>query len=158
LNQIILEQRPRVGSGLPRGVLYGAVALVSFALIASSVSQITGIGGVRMIEAEAAETLALKFEDRADGGVLIKEAADARTIYRVEPGTNGFIRATMRGLAMERKRDGVGEKTPFLLIHWTDGTISLEDPATSRKVDLDAFGPTNAAAFAQLFAARRRLR
>jgi putative photosynthetic complex assembly protein len=158
LSQIILEQRPRVGSGLPRGVLYGAIALVGFALIASSYSHVTGIGGVRMTEAKAAETLALKFEDRADGAVLIKEAADERPIYRVEPGTNGFIRATMRGLAMERKRDGVGEETPFLLIHWTDGTVSLEDPATSRKVDLDAFGPTNAAAFAQLFAARRRLR
>jgi hypothetical protein len=37
------------------------------------------------------------------------------------------------------------------LTRWSDGTVSLEDAATRRRVNLDAFGPDNARAFAQLF-------
>jgi putative photosynthetic complex assembly protein len=111
-----------------------------------------------MIEASAVETLSLKFEDRADGSISIRDAGDGKIIYRVAPGTNGFIRATMRGLASERKRDGMGDAQPFLLVHWSDGTVSLKDPMTARKIDLDAFGPSNTRAFAQLFAARRQVK
>jgi putative photosynthetic complex assembly protein len=132
------------------------MALVGFALAASGFVRLTGMGDVEMTETKAVEALHLRFEDRPDGSVLVKNADDGRAIYRVMPGTNGFIRATMRGLAMERKRDGIGEEKPFFLIHWADGTVSLEDPTTARKIDLDAFGPTNAKAFAQLFAARRQ--
>ena len=34
------------------------------------------------------------------------------------------------------------------------GSLTLVDPATSERVDLESFGPTNAAVFAQLLAAR----
>jgi hypothetical protein len=36
------------------------------------------------------------------------------------------------------------------LIRWANGTLSLEDPETGRKVPLDAFGPDNAGAFAAI--------
>ena len=74
-------------------------------------------------------------------------------IYVVAPGTNGFIRGTMRGLVQERKRSGIDDSAPFLLTRWNDGTLSLKDPATGRRVNLDAFGPTNVGAFAQFFSA-----
>ena len=80
-----------------------------------------------------------------------------KVIHVIAPGTNGFIRATMRGLTRERIRSGVGAEPPFLLTHWSDGTISLEDKTTGRRIGLDAFGPTNSAAFAQLFTSRRAL-
>jgi hypothetical protein len=35
-----------------------------------------------------------------------------------------------------------------------DGRLTLQDPATGRNLDLLAFGPTNAALFARLLAAR----
>jgi putative photosynthetic complex assembly protein len=60
----------------------------------------------------------------------------------------------VRGLAQEREREGIGRETPFVLTHWSDGTLSLADSAIGRRVNLDAFGPTNAQAFAQLFSAR----
>ncbi len=34
---------------------------------------------------------------------------------------------------------------PFTLTRWRDGTLSLADEATGRRIDLDAFGPTQAA-------------
>ncbi len=74
-----------------------------------------------------------------------------RSIYTIAPETNGFMRATMRGLVRERKRSGIGDATPFLLTRWDDGRMSLEDTTTGRRVPLEAFGQTNAGAFAHLF-------
>ncbi len=74
----------------------------------------------------------------------------------VAPGTNGFLRGTMRGLARERKRQGVGPELPFRMIGRADGKLTLEDPGTGRRVDLGSFGPTNAAVFAQLMATALR--
>ncbi len=37
----------------------------------------------------------------------------------------------------------MGAETPFRLTRWSDGRLSLDDPATDRHVDLEAFGPTN---------------
>jgi putative photosynthetic complex assembly protein len=42
-----------------------------------------------------------------------------------------------------------------MLTRWADGRISLEDPETGRVIELDAFGPTNGEAFAQLLTAGR---
>ena len=73
-------------------------------------------------------------------------------VETVAPGTNGFLRGTMRGLARERKRQGIGAELPFRMIGRADGRLTLEDPGTGRRVDLGSFGPTNAAAFARLMA------
>jgi putative photosynthetic complex assembly protein len=132
----------------------GAATLVGFALLASGAARMTDLGTLHMQRGAAAATLQLRFEDQDDGGVAVRDAGDGKVIYVVAPGTNGFIRATLRGLTRERIRSGVGGETPFALIRWSDGTMSLEDSTTGRKIALDAFGPTNAAAFAQLFAAR----
>jgi len=71
----------------------------------------------------------------------------------VAPGTNGFLRGTLRGLARERKRQGIGPEAPFRLTAHDDGRLTLADPATGRRVDLESFGPTNAAVFSQLLVA-----
>ena len=139
---------------VPRSLLGGAAALIAFTFLASGFAHITDIGAVHMPVAQPVETLRLRFVDDTDGGVGVIDAGDGKRIYTVQPGANGFIRATLRGLTRERRRVGVGEEPPFRLIHWNDGTLSLEDSTVGRKIGLDAFGPTNAQAFAQLFAAR----
>jgi putative photosynthetic complex assembly protein len=144
------------GGGAPKGVLTGAALLVLFALGASGFARISDVGTLHMPAREAVETLALRFEDRADGSIAVQDANDAHVIFSVEPGTNGFIRSTLRGLARERRRSGLDGATPFKLTHWNDGTLSLDDNATGRSVNLDAFGPSQSAAFAQLFAAGGR--
>ena len=65
-------------------------------------------------------------------------------MYVVAPGTNGFLRGVLRGLARERKLERSAIEPPFRLTRWADGRLSLEDPATGRRIDdLEAFGPTN---------------
>jgi putative photosynthetic complex assembly protein len=142
--------------GVPRGILRGAAILIGFALLAAGVARQTDVGTLHMPAASAIDTLALRFEDRTDGSVAVSDARDGSPIYVVQPGAYGFIRSTLRGLARERRRADFDATTPFTLTRWSDGTVSLEDATTNRRVNLDAFGPDNARAFAQLFDERRR--
>jgi putative photosynthetic complex assembly protein len=143
------------GRGLPKGVLFGALGLIGFTLAASGAARYTGVGRVHLPPSTAVETLQLRFEDENNGAVAVRDASDGKIIYTVAPETNGFIRATMRGLTRERVRSA---EVPFALTHWSDGTMSLLDPTDGRRVSLEAFGPTNAQAFAQLFADRDQTR
>ncbi|HEY8125524.1 MAG TPA: photosynthetic complex assembly protein PuhC [Methylocystis sp.] len=142
--------------GVPRPILRGAGLLIVFALLATGLARFTGVGAVHMPAQNSVESLALLFEDRNDGSIIVRDASDGALFYTVQPGAYGFIRSTMRGLARERRRSGLDASTPFALTRWSDGTVSLEDSATGRRVNLDAFGPDNARAFAQLFTERRR--
>jgi putative photosynthetic complex assembly protein len=140
--------------GMPRGVLICAGMLIAFAIVGASVGRFSGLGSVHAPAANVVQSLALRFEDQANGSVVVRDAGDGAVIYTIAPGTNGFMRATLRGLAQERKRSDIGDSAPFRLVHWDDGRMTLEDATTGRRVALDAFGPTNAKAFAQLFSAR----
>ena len=148
----------RPSRGMPRGVLVCATALIAFAIAGASVGRISGLGTLHAPAANAVDSLALRFEDRPDGSVLVRNAKDGAIIYTIAPGTNGFMRATLRGLAQERKRSDIGDSAPFRLVHWDDGRMTLEDATTGRRVALEAFGPTNAQAFAQLFSAKGGVR
>ena len=66
------------------------------------------------------------------------------------------MRGVLRGLARDRRADGIGRSPPFRLTRWADGRLSLDDPATGRHVDLEVFGPTNAGAFAEILTASNR--
>jgi putative photosynthetic complex assembly protein len=141
----------RTSPGMPKQVLVGAAALIALALMGATAARLTGVGKTRMPDASPVQSLSLRFDDEQTGSVLVRRANDNAVIYTIAPETNGFMRATLRGLAQERRRSGIGEATPFLLTRWSDGRLSLDDPTTGRDVALEAFGETNAGAFAQLF-------
>jgi putative photosynthetic complex assembly protein len=131
-------------------VLRAAAAMVVAVVLVVAFVRLTGIGVVRTPEPQVVEQRELRFADRSDGSIEVFDAGDGTLVHTVEPGTNGFLRGTMRGLARERKRQGIGEAVPFRLLAHDDGRMTLEDPATGRRIDLGSFGPTNAAVFAQL--------
>jgi putative photosynthetic complex assembly protein len=60
------------------------------------------------------------------------------------------LRSTLRALARERHRENIGPQAPFVLVGRTDGRLTLLDPSTGQRIDLEAFGPSNAAVFASL--------
>jgi len=134
----------------PRGALLGALALVGFALLAVVAARLAGFGETRMPAASPVEARALHFHDRSDGAVAVRDAGSGRLVALLAPGTNGFVRGVMRGLARGRRLQGAGPEAPFRLTRWSDGRLSLEDAQTGRRIELDAFGPTNAGAFARL--------
>jgi putative photosynthetic complex assembly protein len=143
-----------IGPAFPRGALLGAAALVTIAIVAATAGRLTGIGASHMPDGTAVESRDLRFADRSDGAVVITEAGSDRVVDVAPPGTNGFLRSTLRGLARDRKRRDLGAEAAFRLTRWADGRLSLEDEATGRRIDLGAFGPTNAGVFAHLMTAR----
>jgi putative photosynthetic complex assembly protein len=137
-------------TSFPRGALLGAAALMTLAIVAAGAARLTGFGTSHVPYGVPVESRALRFADRSDGAVVISEADSGRVVDVASPGTNGFLRSTMRGLARDRKRQDLGAEAPFRLTRWADGRLSLRDEATGRSIDLGAFGPTNAAVFAHL--------
>ena len=91
----------------------------------------------------------LRFTDRADGAVVITDAGTGRTVDVLE-GEQGFVRATMRGLARARHSEGIGAAPPFHLAAWSDGRLTLDDATTGRHLELQAFGSLNVAQFVRL--------
>jgi len=135
----------------PRGALVAAAGLVALSILAAGAGRLSGLGVTHMPPAALVESRALHFEDR-DGGVQVSDMR-GRVVAVLPPGTNGFARGVMRGLARERKRESVGIEPPFILKRWSDGRLSMEDPSTGQHINLEAFGPTNVAVFARLFTA-----
>lgn len=139
---------------IPRGALLAMVSVALFALFAAAAVRLSGVE-VREPDAPAAATRMLRFDDRPDGSIAV---SDANTGAAVESfvGEQGFVRGVLRGLARERRARGLGPEQPFELIGRADGRLTLHDPATGRLVDLESFGPTNAAVFARLLTAAPR--
>ncbi len=132
----------------PRFPLFGAAGLVAFSLAAAGYGRWEHVqSGIPA--AEVAATRELRFADRADGAVVITQVG-AQLPLEILTGQNGFLRGTMRGLARTREQNGIGSAAPFRLTAWTDGRLTIDDPTTGGHVELEAFGHTNEAVFAQL--------
>jgi putative photosynthetic complex assembly protein len=134
---------------LPRGALLGAAALIGISMIGATISRLYGLSATPAPPAAVVEARDLRFTDSPDGAVLVTDAKTG-SVQVIAPGTNGFMRGVVRGLAQERKRQDQDGTTPFRLTRWSDGRLSLSDPVTHRNIYLEAFGPTNATAFAAL--------
>ena len=91
----------------------------------------------------------LIFADGPQGAVIVKDARNQTEIASFE-GEQGFLRSTLRALVRERKRQGIGPDAPMQLLGRADGRLTLLDPSTQQRIDLEAFGPSNVAVFAGL--------
>jgi putative photosynthetic complex assembly protein len=142
----------------PRWVLWCAGGVIAFALISVGMVRLTG-NGPDQLAASAAATLAhskhsraLRFEDRPDGSIAVLDGLTGAALVSVQ-GEQGFLRGALRALTRERRARGLGAEVPFQLISRQDGGMTLLDPLTSQRVDLDSFGPSQVAAFAPLLTA-----
>ena len=91
----------------------------------------------------------LRFEDRPNGDVAVMDGKSTVEITRYA-GEQGFVRGILRTLARERMRRGIGSGPTFELIGHTDGRLTLLDPSTGQRINLESFGPTNMSSFAKL--------
>ena len=138
----------------PRAPLYGAAALVLLTILLAGTARLTGLGTSEVETASPVQSRVLRFEDRADGSVAVLNAENGTLVETLAPGTNGFVRGVMRGLARERKLEGIGDAKPFRLTLWDDGRLSLLDTATGREIQLVSFGQTQFDVFAQMLPAK----
>ena len=142
------------GRPIPRGILLGAAALLTLTIAAAGGARLLGAEPAASPDIEALERRLLRFDDGANGTVIVTNAADGRVVDVLPSGSNGFVRGLMRGLARERKSKSIDSAPPFELTRWSDGRLSRSDPATGRFVALNAFGGTNVAAFGRFLEVR----
>lgn len=144
---------------VPKGALLSAAALVACALIAVASVRLGLVAPAAdpvRARAEAQATIVQSrdfiFADAFDGGVTVRDATTGRESVAVPAGSKtGFIRGVMRGLARDRHLRGIAKDAPFRLTRWSNGNLTLSDPATGRPpIELGSFGETNRAAFAAL--------
>ncbi len=138
----------RAHATFPRLPLLAIGALVLVSLISVTAVRLSGVS-VRAPDASAVATRLLRFEDRPDGGVAVIDARSGRLIDALQ-GEQGFLRGALRALTRERRMRDLGPQQPFELAARADGRLTLSDPATGTRLDLEAFGPTNVAVFARL--------
>jgi putative photosynthetic complex assembly protein len=132
---------------IPRRALWVGAAVLVLTLAAAGAVRWSGANAPHAYERTIAER-ALQFRDRSDGGIDVVDAASGTTLESVH-GEQGFLRGTLRGLARERKRRGLDGQAPLQLIARADGRLTLADASTGEHIDLESFGPTNAAVFAR---------
>ena len=132
-----------------RALLAGALALAG-TVLAIGAARLSGLDTTEPDAVTVVER-SLRFVDRPDGGIAVVDARSGRTLD-VMQGEQGFLRGTLRALVRERKQRGLTADAPLQLTARADGRLTLVDPATSERVDLESFGPTNAAVFARWIA------
>jgi putative photosynthetic complex assembly protein len=138
----------------PRPILAVAGTVIALSIMTAAIGRMTGAANSAPTSTVVASR-DLLFRDQPNGGVAVYDANEpAAPIDMVAPETNGFLRATMRGLARQRLRQDADREIPFRLTGWADGRLTLTDPTTGRTVEMEAFGITNEEVFAHLLTAK----
>lgn len=125
--------------------------LVVSSMILVTLAVVGTAGWWREAAAPSAEapriSLVLRFIEQADGGLSVVDMATGREFDHLAAGENGFLRTMIRVIRRDILRTDATISMPFRIEAWQDHRVTLTDSATERRVDLRAFGPTNAEVF-----------
>lgn len=138
---------------ISRPILITVMLMVTATVIGAAWSSYTKGDSLDLPESTVLVARDLVFKDRDDGAVVVSEAGQQVLVF--EAGSGGFIRGTLRALARQRQLGNIGSEEPFRLVHWADGRLSLIDPATKGRIEINAFGRDNLDAFAEILDAPR---
>ena len=97
---------------------------------------------------DASERIVVR--DLDNGAVGIFHAESGAAIVRYESGQGAFVRTIFRRLVRDRRVQEVSAEPVFILYTLADGDITVEDPSTKSRIQLDAFGEPNAEHFRQM--------
>jgi putative photosynthetic complex assembly protein len=142
---------------VPKQVLWAAGAMMLASLLIAAGARHHNLTHPEPPRPPPLESMTVRFDDRPDGAIAVIDQATQREVVVLPPQSNGFIRGVMRGMFRSRKLEAIGHEAAFQISREADGRLSIVDPATGRRVDLDSFGPSNSAAFAQLLVAGRKV-
>lgn len=129
----------------PRWVLWTTALLLVSIISAVALVRITGNGPDQLAATTVSERL-LRFEDSPGGDVAVIDGETGKLLTTMS-GEQGFLRGALRALTRDRAARKIGSEQPFKLTARTDGRLTLFDPMSGQRIDLDSFGPTNAAIF-----------
>ena len=141
----------------PKAALVATAAMLGVALAGTAAVRLARLTGpMAPISAPAAvAAIDLRCADAPDGSIRGSDARTGAPVSTVAPGVGGFVRGVMRGMARDRISRHIGERPPFRLSRDGAGELWLQDSATGRLIDLEAFGAGNRASFAAFLPDRR---
>jgi putative photosynthetic complex assembly protein len=151
MSQTLPSPNPPAIEVLPRGVIIAIGVLLMVTFIGAAAVRLSGIS-IREPDSAVVASRMLRFADGPDGSVLIFDATTDTQVARIV-GEQGFLRGAMRAMARERRMAGIGSQPAFELVSRADGRLTLLDPSNHERIDLESFGPTNAAVFSALLGA-----
>lgn len=137
---------------LPRAPLIGAAMLVVGSLALAVAGRSTDLGRTSSPPGTEVAAYEVRLIDR-DDGALAAYLADGTPLAVLDDRAAGFPRGVIRGFARGRKLVNAAPDAPYRLIRYTDGRLIVEDTTTHERIDVDVFGPSNAATFASLWRA-----
>jgi putative photosynthetic complex assembly protein len=134
----------------PALIIAGILALAAAITIGEWRAGTLGVS--KVIEARA-----VVFDPQTDGTLTVHltEASGATKRVDLPSASEGFVATIAKSLARDRRRFNVAETEPYRLSRFENGSFLLKDPVIGTEIRLEAFGPTNVAAFAQLLSVRR---
>ncbi|MBK1665989.1 phosphonate-binding protein [Rhodospirillum rubrum] len=139
----------------PRGLKLAALALVLLTLGLIGFSRLTDVGHSTLPVATAEGSAWISFQPRENGDVAVVERDSASEIAILVNGDNNFAAGMLRGLARQRGRIGVAATDPYELTRWSDGRLTMTDPATGHIIVANAFGSKSAAQMKGFYEAAR---
>lgn len=120
------------------------------ALVLAAGARLTGFSPEQALPgATVVESRLLRFEQGPAGRVVVVDAATGLAITDAPPGAEGFLKGAMRGLTRIRKSDETDLRAPYRLERLVNGQLMLVDTASGVALDLNAYGRSNAAVFAE---------
>jgi putative photosynthetic complex assembly protein len=138
-----LAQTPQL---FPRKALFILGAALAVSLAAVAWARYTGLNPREPDAATVVERrLAFVEEQQA---IVVRDVGSGQTLATLQ-GEQGFVRGVLRSFARERKRRSLPLDTPLNLLARADGRLTLQDPSTTHRIDLEAFGADNVAVFAR---------
>lgn len=141
----------------PTGALIAIGVLLLLSIVMASAARLTDFGATRLEVAPASQSVELVFNDAPGGYIQVEEAGTGREVAMLAPGSHGFVRVVLQGLAFDRGRQEIGPGGTFILSQRSNGSLTLEDTRTKRIVTLEAFGHGNLAVFAELLEKGKKL-
>ncbi len=135
----------------PRGALIAAGAVVGLSIVGTALVRLerltTPQPPVAALSGAPEASVDLRFADESDGSVTVTDSRTGLRLGTLPAGSDGFIRGVVRGLAHDRLTRHIGSEPPFRLTRRHHSDLYLQDTATGRLIDLQAFGSTNREAF-----------
>jgi putative photosynthetic complex assembly protein len=109
-------------------------------------------------KAVVVESRDLRFLPAGGTALYVVDDKTGQQLKHATEDTASFMTTLIKGLNYERRRRELAVGSPYRLIRWSDGRLSLTDLNTDQHVELVAFGTSNAATFAGLLATGRTTR
>jgi putative photosynthetic complex assembly protein len=135
---------------IPRLLLRAIGALLVFCLAMVAAARITGMDPIAAPPPSQPQEMRRIVMAPQEGGVVITDAETGQVVARLIEQGGGFVGGVHRALARVRDTHDAPALAPVHLVRWRDGRLSLLDPATGWRAELQGFGVDNHLAFAAL--------